>query len=174
MTKEAGDTAHKQRIYSSYTRDFKVFTSPEKYIEREHHVIDTTIVEENGVFYRFSKDETTKKVRMDRGTESSGGIYRDGGRGIKCFDGSGRPCGIPHGGRRKMVPYGGSFAEGLGYLPLICTSLEKGDFKVAEPGDCHMGNVCKRHGSVLVLEEEEYERLHTCFGNRVSDRAVTE
>lgn len=32
-----------------------------------------------------------------------------------------------------------------------------------------MGDVCKRHGSVLVLKEEEYERLQTCFGNKISE-----
>lgn len=174
MTKEAGDTAHKQRIYSSYTRDFKVFTSPEKYIEREHHVIDTTIVEENGVFYRFSKDETMKKVRMDRGTSLQGDFTEMEAEVLSALTGVEGPAAFPMEEEGKWCLMVDQFAEGLGYLPLICTSLEKGDFKVAEPGDCHMGNVCKRHGSVLVLEEEEYERLHTCFGNRVSDRAVTE
>ncbi|MFQ7549478.1 MAG: hypothetical protein ACLRMZ_03100 [Blautia marasmi] len=58
----------------------------------------------------------------------------------------------------EVVPYGGPVAEGLGYLPLICTSLENGDFKVAEAADYDMGNVCKRHGSVLVLKESEYRR----------------
>lgn len=138
------------------------------------YVIDTTIVEENGVFYRFSKDETTKKVRMDRGTSLQGEFTEMEAEALSALTGVEGPAAFPMEEEGKWCLMVDQFAEGLGYLPLICTSLEKGDFKVAEPGDCHMGNVCKRHGSVLVLEEEEYERLHTCFGNRVSDRAVTE
>ena len=32
-----------QRIYRSYTSDFKTFSKPEIYIERDNHVIDTTV-----------------------------------------------------------------------------------------------------------------------------------
>ena len=169
MTKETGDTAHKQRIYSAYTRDFKEFTAPGKYIEREHHVIDTTIVEEAGVFYRFSKDETTKKVRMDRGTSLQGEFTEMDAETLNVLMGVEGPAAFPIGEEGEWCLMVDRFAEGLGYLPLICTSLEKGDFKVAEPGDYHMGDVCKRHGSVLVLKEEEYERLQTCFGNKISE-----
>ncbi|WP_302416337.1 family 43 glycosylhydrolase [Blautia marasmi] len=166
MTKEPGDSAHKQRIYCSYTRDFRVFTAPEKYIERDHHVIDTTIIEEEGVFYRFSKDETNKNIRMDKGTSLQGEFTEVCAEQLGTLMGVEGPAAFPMGEKGKWCLMVDRFAEGLGYLPLICTSLENGDFKVAEAADYDMGNVCKRHGSVLVLKESEYQRLYERWGSK--------
>ena len=113
MTKETGDAAHKQRIYSAYTRDFKEFTAPEKYIEREHHVIDTTIVEEAGVFYRFSKDETTKKVRMDRGTSLQGEFTEMDAETLNVLMGVEGPAAFSIGEEGEWCLMVDRFAEGL-------------------------------------------------------------
>ena len=56
----ASKTDGKQKIYCSETRDFVNFTEPEIYLEKDTDVIDTTIFEEDGVFYRFSKTRRTK------------------------------------------------------------------------------------------------------------------
>lgn len=65
---------------------------------------------------------------------------------------------------KEVVPYGGPVCRRTPDTFLICTSLENGDFKVAEAADYDMGNVCKRHGSVLVLKESEYQRLYEQWG----------
>lgn len=48
MVKFAGDLQPKQRIYSSYTSDFRSFTEQFVYLETENHVIDVDIVREKG------------------------------------------------------------------------------------------------------------------------------
>ena len=106
---------------------------------------------------------------MDRGTSLQGEFTEMDAETLNVLMGVEGPAAFSIGEEGEWCLMVDRFAEGLGYLPLICTSLEKGDFKVAEPGDYHMGDVCKRHGSVLVLKEEEYERLQTCFGNKVSE-----
>lgn len=56
---ETGDATSPgyHRMLCSRTVDFKTFTHPRTWIDRGWSVIDSTVVESNGVFYRFSKDE---------------------------------------------------------------------------------------------------------------------
>lgn len=162
--KEAGEREPKQRIYCTHTKDFVTFEKPEKYIERQHHVIDTTIVEENGMFYRFSKDETTKNIRMDKGTELQGTfteVYSPCLEGLMGVEG---PAAFPMGDGHTWCLLVDQFAAGLGYLPLLCGDLDSGDFSVLEADRYDMGQNIKRHGSVLTLECGEYERLAEAFG----------
>ena len=160
--KREGDPEAKQRIYSSCTADFRYFTEPRLYIERGNHVIDTTIVEENGVFYRFSKDETVKNIRLDRGTDLLGDftdVPSDSLNGIPGVEGP-AAFALPDGQGWCLLL--DRFAERLGYLPLICRDLEGGVFSV--PEDYDMGHGTKRHGSVLELTEAEYGRLLAAWG----------
>lgn len=61
----------KQIIYRSRTKDFKEFSEPEIYIERENHVTDTTIFKEDNYYYRFSKDETKKCIILEKSRDLS-------------------------------------------------------------------------------------------------------
>lgn len=157
--KEEADGEAKQRIYCAHTRDFVVFEKPEKYIEREHHVIDTTIVEENGVFYRFSKDETTKNIRMDMGRELLGAfeeVDSDCLSGLMGVEGPTAFYMPAEGAWCLMVD---QFAAGLGYLPLLSSDLKNGEFRILDASQYDMDRNTKRHGSVLSITGEEYERV---------------
>lgn len=59
------DSYQKYRIYRSYTKDFKTFSAPELYIEEPNAVIDTTIIDHEGTYYRFTKNEA-KQVSQCR------------------------------------------------------------------------------------------------------------
>lgn len=63
--REAGEAESKQRIYFTKTKDFQHFSETQKYIERDNHVIDTTIIEHEGLYYRYSKNETSKHIDID-------------------------------------------------------------------------------------------------------------
>ena len=52
-----GDGASYHRILCANTTDFKSFTPARVWIDRGWSVIDSTVVEADGCFYRFSKDE---------------------------------------------------------------------------------------------------------------------
>ena len=47
----------KQRLYYAKTRDFYSFTEPQLWIDYDQSSIDTTMIEENGTYYRFTKNE---------------------------------------------------------------------------------------------------------------------
>lgn len=161
--KEEKDSEPKQRIYCAHTKDFVTFEKPRKYIERRHHVIDTTIVEENGIFYRFSKDETTKNIRMDKGRELLGEFTEVHSGCLDELLGVEGPTAFWMPGEQKWCLMVDQFAAGLGYLPLLCSDLESGDFRILNAAEYDMDRNTKRHGSVLALTREEYERVERAF-----------
>ncbi len=64
--REKGELHRKQRIYGTFTKDFKKFTETFKYIDGDTALIDTNIVFDNGWYYRFTKDETNKIIIIER------------------------------------------------------------------------------------------------------------
>ena len=159
MTKLGDDKDAKQRIFASYTKDFVNFSKPELYIERGSHVIDTDIIRVEDGYIRFSKDETTKNIRVDFGTtldkESFTDIYCpvldnlygvEGPIAFRLSDG-------------KWCLLVDRYAEGKGYMPLISENPKGGAFEIMEEGSYDMGNTLKRHGGILPITREEYERL---------------
>lgn len=142
------------------SKDFETFTKAKKYIERDNHVIDTTIVEHKGMYYRFSKNETTKYVEVDRADD----LESDNFETVKC-DALASLMGV-EGPEIYALPEEGKwclivdrFLEGKGYLPLISDNLESGDFRILDESMYDMGNNRKRHGGVIKLDGEEYARL---------------
>lgn len=163
MVKDAEDTESKQKIYASWTKDFRSFSEPFVYMEREQHVIDSTIVENDGRYYRFTKDETNKHIILEV-SESLTGTFRQiesetlsrllGVEGPECYP-------LPDGKTWCLIV--DQFAEGKGYLPVFTEDLESGVMKIAEEGSYDLGITKKRHGGVLVLEDGEYDRLVRYF-----------
>ncbi len=165
MVKNDGDSEHKQRIYSSYTKNFKDFSRPELYIERENHVIDTTILEWKGVYYRFSKDETTKNIIADKSENvKEGPFIRLNCPNVESIFGVEGPEGFKFNDREEWCLMVDRFAEGKGYLPLVTRDMSSGEFRVLEPEEYDMGMTKKRHGSVLNITAEEYDRLAAKYG----------
>lgn len=154
----------KHRIYCSYTKDFQTFSDTEIYIERKNDVIDTTIVQEDGVYYRFSKDETEKCIRMDYGVDLMGSfapVESDVLSGLYGVEGPAVFYAKEHQAWCLLVD---QFAEQKGYLPLLAEHLSDGAFTIMEQGGYDMGQIKKRHGSVLSVTEEEYKRLQERYG----------
>lgn len=55
MVKKDGEKESRQRIYASWTKDFRKFSDPFLYMERKEHVIDTTILRDGDFYYRFRR-----------------------------------------------------------------------------------------------------------------------
>ncbi|MDY5576327.1 MAG: glycoside hydrolase family 43 protein [Lachnospiraceae bacterium] len=168
MVQCAGDKEPKQRIYESRTKDFKVFSEPQIYIERQNHVIDTTIVENQGIYYRFSKDETTKNIIADRSADVGSHAFEElkvpevnklmGVEGPLCF---------PFNDRDEWCLMVDRFATDGGYLPIVTGDMASGQFRVLDKSEYDMGKTKKRHGSVLNITEEEYDLLVKKFGKNL-------
>ena len=165
MAKLPGDTKAKQRIYGAFTPDFVSFSKPFVYAEAENHLIDMTIVRDGDWYYRFTKDETTKTIRLDRVRTLIGSpaepihatpldtLY--GVEGPECYP-------LPDGRWCLIVD---QFHKRLGYLPLTTRCLSAGQFEVVPPDAYSFGQTKKRHGGVILITEEELARLSQAFAS---------
>lgn len=165
-TQEPHEKGRKQKIYCARTKDFRSFTATEKYIERENHIIDTTIIAHNGVYYRFSKDETTKNIRSERGTSLDKDAFTNMQiPALEALYGVEGPEIFKMGEREEWCLIVDRFAEGKGYLPLLTSDLESGEFQVLPEESFDLGKTRKRHGGVLPITAVECNRLLAVFGD---------
>ncbi len=158
--KENGEDEAKQRIYFTRTKDFEHFSETKKYIERADHVIDTTIIEHEGLYYRYSKNETSKRIEIDVADDLEAAEFKPiesetlaqlfGVEGPEIYP-------LPEEGKWCLIV--DRFMEGKGYLPLVTDNLATGEFRILTVEEFDMGSNRKRHGGVLKLTGEEYKRL---------------
>ena len=157
---EEGEEEAKQRIYFTRTKDFEHFSETKKYIERDNHVIDTTIVEYEGKYYRISKNETTKHIDIDVANDLEAEVFSpiESATLSQLFGVEG-PEIYPLQEEGKWCLIVDRFMEGKGYLPLVTDNLASGEFRILSEDEFDMGKNRKRHGGVLKLTKEEYQRL---------------
>ncbi len=185
------DNWNKQRVYYCKTRDFRTFTEPELFIERKdangnaYHIIDTTIIQSNGTYYRASGDgeitidasdslltgwETIGTLSLAMKNAGIAGSYTGSQlEGPEFFkynnddvkkDENGNPI-------DTWALMADQYSSGRGYLPFKTTDI--GDMtgaSWAKPGDndYNYDTNKKRHGSVLQLTKEEYDRVMGSYG----------
>lgn len=155
-------------IYYSRTRDFENFTAPRLLCRKaDSGIIDSAIYEENGFFYRFLKSEADPAaIILERGSSLTG----DGYVRIEAFDremaklrqgvyeaptafklANGKWC--------LMLDFYGVEGAGQGYVPFIADSLESGRFVRSD--ERFRFPYGFKHGTVLAVSEEEYDRIRT-------------
>lgn len=157
--KYEGETEGKHRIYAAYTKDFKEFSETFLYMERECDVIDTTILESQGHYYRISKDETEKRLIMEVSYSLTGKFEKIDSPVLAQLQGVEGPEGylLPDG--RTWCLIADQFMAGKGYLPMLADDLSSGDFRILSPDEYDMGKTKKRHGGILQITDEEYESV---------------
>lgn len=153
----------KQRIYGVYTKDFRKFSEPFIYMERENHVIDTTILESGGRYYRISKDETTKRLILESAGSLRGEFVKIDSKVLEQLEGVEGPEGYLLPDRKTWCLIADQFATGKGYLPMTTQDLSSGEFQILSPEQYDMGKAKKRHGGILEITDEEYDRLCDYF-----------
>lgn len=154
------------RIWAARTKNFKTFSEPFIYLQKDKAVIDTTIVRDGDQYYRFTKDETRSAITMDTSKHLMEGwkeiesfSLRDlqGYEGPECYRIPSNDPAQPAEWRLVIDNY----ARGRGYQTYVTTDLASGDFK--ETPNAHYP-FRFRHGSILTLDEKEYQTLETAYG----------
>ena len=155
----AGDVKGKHRIYAAYTKDFRQFSDAFLYIEKEYDIIDTTILESGGRYFRISKDETSKRLILEASEALLGDYIRIDSQVLASLKGVEGPEGylLPNGQTWCLIA--DQFLAAKGYLPMVTSDLASGVFRILEPGEYDLGKSLKKHGGVLSVTEAEYERL---------------
>ncbi len=155
----------KQRIYRSYTSDFKTFTAPEIYIERDNHVIDTTILEQDGLYYRYSKNESTKRVGCEYSASLNGPWYATE-LGIGNCEG---PTAFKFNGENKWGLFVDSLGAGWSGYGLHTAYDLFDDNSGYTFTDTDHGDGELRHGTIIPITDEEYEALIAAYPPEASE-----
>ncbi len=165
-SKISDDNYSVQRMYRSYTSDFKTFSEPEIYIDGGTiSNIDTTIVEENGVYYRFTKNESKSSVTMMKSTSLDGPwtdveTYTINGTAGNTVTGYEGPTIYKNndGGWTLLLDY---YSKSQGYKPFVTDNLAEGHFTSASD---FTFDATYRHGTVMPITQEEYDALTENYG----------
>lgn len=164
-SRNASDNFTKFRIWASRTKDFKTFGTPFIYIDREHPVIDTTIVRDGSQYFRFTKDEKHSAIMMDTAPKLDGPwsevdtftlAKTTGYEGPECFQLAPAAGGKPATWCLVLDHY----TQGAGYKPWTTTDLAKGDF---HPGQDFKFPFKLRHGAILPITADEMKRLTAAY-----------
>ncbi len=162
-------------IYYSRTRDFVSFTPPELlYRKPDSTIIDSAMYEEDGRYYLFLKSHGLPNRHILVAGESPVGPFER----VPAFDESmaaveegqyeaptalrledGRWC--------LFLDYYGVPGSGQGYVPFLADSLASGRFMRCD-GEFSFPYGFK-HGTVLEITDEEYERMLAHDWNDVPD-----
>lgn len=168
-------------IYYAKTRDFRTFTDAQVYHSggkqpngTPNKVIDSTMIEDNGTYYRYTKNEMNGTIVIDKSDSILGEFETIDSKTLssdlpaaqgavegpiifklneKTEDGEDQWC--------LMVD---RYGRGQGYYPLITTDLSSGEFTMLDNSDFSMPSKY-RHGYVMPLTAKEYDALQRAYGD---------
>lgn len=158
------DNFAKQRIWSAHTTDFKTFSHPEIYIDKAATVYDTDIVRDGNVYYRFSKEPAKNTITMEAADKLAGPWLEIPSPSLAAAT------------RRYEGPEAFRFTpQGQGQPETWCLMLDNGGYKAFTTTDLASGEFTAsdearfpfpfRHGSVLPLSAEEYQRVKSAYAS---------
>lgn len=152
------------RMFACNTVDFRTFTPARIWVDRGWSVIDSTVVESGGFYYRFSKDELSedssnpdaKHITVERSTTLDSTRYGPVATGIGGNE-------LVHGEGPIVVP--GSepdqwflFIDEFGLRRYTAFTSASLDARTWTPVNSKLPPGAS-HGSILALSEDEWSRL---------------
>lgn len=157
-------TTYNRMMYAT-TRDFHTFSEPRIWIDRGYSVIDSTMIEHDGQYHRFSKDERDNssstpysKFVFAEKSESVLDLSYDfvaEGIGKGAMSAAEGPLVFKSNTEEKWYLFLDEFG-GRGYIPFESTDLASGAWTPSTDYDLPAR---PRHGTVLPVTQREYDRL---------------
>ena len=165
----------KQRLYYAKTRDFYSFTEPQLWIDYDQSSIDTTMIEENGTYYRFTKNEggstnslgaKTKTIFLEKSNQVLGTYAQIASDSLNDNQYVEGPTifklNSDDADTNTWCLLVDDFGGG-GYYPLLTTDLESGVFTKPEAGTYKMPSRA-RHGTPIRITKAEYQAVMEAYG----------
>ncbi|MEU6349469.1 family 43 glycosylhydrolase [Streptomyces sp. NPDC047072] len=151
------------------TKDFRVFSTPEVWHDPGHSVIDSTVLEHDGTYYRYTKDERdpassspgSKFITAEKSPTLTGTSYTPVADSIGAgvlSRGEG-PIVLRANSGEKWYLFIDEYGD-RGYVPFEATDLDSGRWT---PCSDYRLPTNPRHGSVLPVTREEYDRLLAAY-----------
>ncbi|MEH0467804.1 family 43 glycosylhydrolase [Streptomyces sp. B21-097] len=159
----SGDTYN--RMMYATTRDFYTFSEPKVWIDRGYSVIDSTVIQHDGTYFRLSKDERNNtsstpnsKFIFEEKSDSLLNLSWDPvaeGIGKGAMNAAEGPLVFKSNTEDKWYAFLDEFG-GRGYIPFETKDLASG---VWTPSTGYDLPSKPRHGTVLPVTQAEYDRL---------------
>ncbi|NEB04069.1 family 43 glycosylhydrolase [Streptomyces sp. SID13726] len=158
----SGDTYN--RMMYATTRDFYTFSEPKVWVDRGYSVIDSTMIQHDGTYYRLSKDERNNtsstpnsKFIFEEKSDSILGNWTAVAEGIGkgAMNAAEGPLVFKSNTEDKWYAFLDEFG-GRGYIPFETTDLDSGKWTPVADYDLPAK---PRHGTVLPVTQAEYDRL---------------
>lgn len=149
----------KHRIFATLTKDFVNFGETFQYIEKDNHIIDTNIVWCDGWYYRFSKDETTKSIILEKAKSLFDDFESVYCKALDGYEGLEGPETYYLEDRDEWCLIADQYSIGAGYKPFTVKDMSTGDFKPLDETEYDLGKRKKRHGGVIKITDQQYENL---------------
>ncbi|ELS51513.1 family 43 glycosylhydrolase [Streptomyces viridochromogenes] len=153
------------RMMYATTRDFHTFSEPRVWIDRGYSVIDSTVIEHDGTYFRLSKDERNNtsstpnsKFIFEEKSDSLLDLSWDAvaeGIGKGAMSAAEGPLVFKSNTEDKWYAFLDEFG-GRGYIPFETTDLASGTWTPSTGYDLPAK---PRHGTVLPVTQAEYDRL---------------
>lgn len=163
----SGDTYN--RMMYATTRDFYTFSEPKVWIDRGYSVIDSTVIQHDGTYFRLSKDERNNtsstpnsKFIFEEKSDSLRNLSWDAvaeGIGKGAMSAAEGPLVFKSNSEDKWYAFLDEFG-GRGYIPFETTDLAAGNWTPVADYDLPSR---PRHGTVLPVTQAEYDRLLTAY-----------
>ncbi len=158
----SNDTYH--RMMYSLTRDFVNFTEPQVWVDVGYSTIDSTLIEDQGMYYRFTKDERShsnspcgKFILLETSNFLANTNWDFHGEciGRGTIDRGEGPLVFKSNKEEKWYLFIDEFG-GRGYVPFETNSLASGQWTPVM--DYHLP-ASPRHGTVLPITQAEYNAI---------------
>lgn len=158
-------------IYYTRTKDFTAFDKPKLlYRKEDSGVIDSAIYKADGIYYCFLKSEANPTGVILLKSDALTGSYSQ----IEAFNTEMAKLGssayeaptayqLPDGRWCLMIDFFGVRGEGQGYVPFIAEDINSGKFIRSDESFSFPYRF--KHGTVLSITMDEYNRIHAAFPN---------
>ncbi|WP_338894697.1 family 43 glycosylhydrolase [Streptomyces sp. TG1A-60] len=153
------------RMMYATTRDFHTFSEPKIWVDRGYSVIDSTVIQHDGTYFRLSKDERNNtsstpnsKFIFEEKSDSLRNLSWDAvaeGIGKGEMSAAEGPLVFKSNTEEKWYAFLDEFG-GRGYIPFETTDLASGQWTPSSDYDLPAK---PRHGTVLPVTQAEYDRL---------------
>ncbi|THV41701.1 hypothetical protein FAB82_09920 [Glycomyces buryatensis] len=166
-TEDHSEDTYNRMMYAT-TTDFVNFSQPQVWVDKGYSTIDSTLIEDDGTYYRYTKDERSgtscgkfimsetstslTNTEWDFQTECIGSGSINQGEGPLVFKSS---------TEEKWYLFIDEYG-GRGYVPFETTDLSSGEWTPASDYDLPAS---PRHGTVLPITADEYEALTEVYAD---------
>lgn len=155
-------------IYCSTTKDFRTFTEPKLYFTKKNEILDSHITKVGDTYHLFYKNSSDPPMNMHATSKNLYGPFEHDEAFEQYMDKEIPNPGsyegpttytLPDGRWCLMLDFFGCEKEKMGYVPFV--SAKQGDANFARATEGFSFPYGFKHGKVIEITDEEYERLKT-------------